>query len=553
VSARTHPRAAARDIAILFGVVAALTLSFAHRPFHIDDDIYIKGAEQILREPWNPLGGTQRIFGEVMPTYHFTQHPPLLSYYIALVARVCGGMTEGALHLAFLVFPLAAAAALYALALRFTVEPLPAALLVVTTPVFVTLSHGLMTDLPFLAGSLGCAACFVYGVDRDRRGLVAAAGLLLAAACFVQYRGVLLVPLLAGYCLLQRRSLRPVVPLAAPAVLLLALWVLHTRRTLGVVHPLDAASWIELQWHRLGRDAAGYVAALGSGTLSPPLLLFAAHRLFRHPVPWAVILGATALVTIALTRGFPLATSGLYAFFFAAGAATVALLLEGGFLREWRRAGAGGVRTKTGADDLFLLMMFLVPVASQVVLNIFASTRSLLLGLPFGVLLFVRVLSREMEAGLRRTLWAGVALTAGGGLAVAVADLRFAQASREVAVAAGQHRDPAHRAWVTGEWGFRHYMEKEGFVPWTVGDVVEDGDVFIYPENACPAALPPDLVAALHQETTVAPRAASALKVTSFEAHAGFYSNFWGPLPFAVASGPLEQARIYRVRRPPPQ
>lgn len=63
------PRArAATEAWLVVLAVAALTLPFLARPFHVDDEVYLRGAEQILQTPLDPLGGTQRMLGELMHT-----------------------------------------------------------------------------------------------------------------------------------------------------------------------------------------------------------------------------------------------------------------------------------------------------------------------------------------------------------------------------------------------------------------------------------------------------------------------------------------------------
>jgi hypothetical protein len=185
-----------------------------------------------------------------------------------------------------------------------------------------------------------------------------------------------------------------------------------------------------------------------------------------------------------------------------------------------------------------------------VALNIFASVRSLLLALPFIVLYLIRNLERN---GSRRTTvaasWIGVGLTAGLGLVLASADHQFAEASRDLAVQASAYRPSAGgQAWFTGEWGLRNYLEKQGYTSITRGDVPAEGDILLIPDVSCPAELRPELTARLTPLGSIAGRPGFRLTTMSFRDRAGFYSNFWGPLPYAPASGPLERAHMFRVR-----
>jgi hypothetical protein len=548
----TGGRAAAtprRDVAVVVAGTLLLTAPFVTKPFHIDDDIYLKGAEQILAHPLSPLGGEQKMLGEVMPTHHFTQHPPLVSYFIALVGWAGGGFGETRLHLAFLVFPVLAGLALYSLARRFCRHALTATLLLVATPAFVVTAHGLMTDLPFLAFSLAAAATFVKGVDGGGSRLPALSGLWLGAACLTQYRGLLLLPLLLLYAWIQRSRLAASVPPLLIPVGLVSLFSLFTFLDLGVLHLADAGSWIDLSTTRTLRDALAYVTLLGGATLFPLLVFWLTRPVLARARIWMALLPAMVLL---IWRWAPDHVGGqrlLLLLFFITGFAMLFVLLPSpARARELvavalRRGGEAEAR-----DELFLMLMALVPLASQVILNLFASARSLLLGLPFLVLLLVR---RASSAGVLEGRWGarilggGIAVTAAFALALGVADDRYARAERDLA---GDLRAHGARLWFSGEWGFRHYMETDGHQYMTAdGAGVARGDTLVLPDIPCPARLDPRLVARLFFVESVESRDSFPIKIMSFEAHAGFYSNFHGLLPYSFSPGPLDRVRVFAV------
>jgi 4-amino-4-deoxy-L-arabinose transferase-like glycosyltransferase len=521
----------------VLGTVLLLTVPFAARPFHVDDDIYIKGAQQVLQDPLRPLGGEQNMLGVVMPTYHFTQHPPLLSYYLAAVHALTGRADEVAFHLAFAVFPLLAAAAFYFLARRFTTAPVAATLLLVTTPAFLVMAHGVMTDVPFLALYLTTTAALVFAIDEARPRLVALAAAALVLCAFLQYRTVILMPLLVLYAWLHQRSVRWALLACVPALVLLALWSFYTWVDLGIVHALDAGSWIELEWSRIATDAVGYLSFLGGATIAPVFLLYAVRRELRRGATWMGSVAAAAAALLLLTESYTGPQKAVLALFVGLAVATLAWLVP-------RRLRAAGPES---GDELFLASLVLVPLLSQVFLNIFASARSLLIALPFVVILFVRRFSRDEGARAGRVLAAGTVLTAVMGLAVAAADYRFAQAAREVAQAAAAQRPASGVTWFTAEWGFRHYAEREGLRYLTLSSPVAEGDVLVVPDVSCPAHLPPALVQRLVPGTSVSSTATGPLTLMSFAARAGFYSSFWGLLPYSVSGAPLERATFFRV------
>jgi hypothetical protein len=200
---------------------------------------------------------------------------------------------------------------------------------------------------------------------------------------------------------------------------------------------------------------------------------------------------------------------------------------------------------------LFLLLVTITALASQVSLNLFASARSLLIALPFLILLLVRRLEGESPRGRgggAKTLAVGIALTAVSGIAVALADFEYAVAERDLARALRGHAWSSARIWFGGEWGFRHYMEAQGYSYTTSdGASVADGDVLVMPDVPCPAGLDPRFVARLHLVEVLASHNTFPLKTMSFEAHAGFYSNFHGLLPYSFSRAPLDRLRVFSV------
>lgn len=553
-----------REAALVVLAVAVATVPFLARPFHLDDEVYLRAAEQVLRSPLDPLGGRATMFGEASTALHMNQHPPLVPYLLALAGRLAGGAREVPVHAAFLLFPLGAALGAWSLARRFTRQALPATLLVVATPAFVVSSHSVMTDVPFLAFHLLAAAAGVKAVDTGRRSLFALAGLLLALGCLTQYRALVLVPLLLAYAVLRGRGRLATALAALPALLALAAFSALVHHHHGVWHLLDAGSWVEPRAPRLAADAVAYVALLGGATLAPPFLLGLLPRL-----GWArVLVPALPLLLLAdlgrrgsgpqelalaslVSEGTPW-EKALLAAFLLCGLCALAPLWPTGRVLRGLVSLLGGPRPRAEvADECFLFLMAAVPLLSQVAVNLFASARSLLVGLPFLVLIVVRRLEAEPRAvQVEARLLSAAALTAAFALPLAVADWRLARAHRELAGQVAERRGPG-RGWFTGEWGFRHYLQQAGFEAMTrAGEGVRRGDLVAVPEVACPADPDPALLARLSLlETLEAGR--FPLRVLGLRPRAGFHSNGWGPLPWSLDGGTLETVKVYRADADP--
>jgi hypothetical protein len=413
-----------------------------------------------------------------------------------------------------------------------------------------------MTDLPHLAFALAACALVVSGVDRDDRRLLAAAGALLALACLTQYRALVFVPLFLGYAWLQGRRLLPVGLAVVPSLVLLGLWSWWNRATLGVPHILDAGGSIPLTPERVLRDGIAYVSFLGGATVFPLFLVFVVRRRLRSPAVWASIAVVVSLIVGRWAPDHRGLQGWLLALFCAVGLATAVGLLPP--RSAWREglARAGGPRwSRDAADELFLLAAAGTLLASQVLLNLFASVRSLLLALPFLVLLLVRRLEAEAASGAaaRRQLVAGTATTVILGLAVAMGDYQLALAERELGARVDCPGEGC-RVWFSGEWGFRDAMVQRGHrYLLTSDDSPREGDVLVMPDLPCPSDLHPAVLPRLELVQVRESERRFPLKVLSFRDHAAFYSNFFGLLPYSFSSLPLDRVRVFRLRERAPE
>lgn len=90
-------------------VVGGITLPFIYKAFHLDDTIFIRLAEEMLRDPL-ALGLPDHGFGGDFFSLYIDTHPPLIAGYLAVLLKIFGGASEAGLHLGFIFFPALAAA-----------------------------------------------------------------------------------------------------------------------------------------------------------------------------------------------------------------------------------------------------------------------------------------------------------------------------------------------------------------------------------------------------------------------------------------------------------
>ncbi|MEO7649941.1 MAG: hypothetical protein ABIZ80_05700 [Bryobacteraceae bacterium] len=176
-----------------------LRLPFLSQAIQGDDIYYLAGAEHAQIEPAHPNNVSYVFLGDrVDMSGH--PHPPLNVWALGALLAAVGDIREVPFHAGYTVFSLLAAWSMWSLAMRFSPQPLWAALLFVATPAFVVNGSSLESDVPFVAFWLASIALFV-----GQRWVLAALAMVLAS--LAAYQAVLLTPIL-GLCawLFFRRS-----------------------------------------------------------------------------------------------------------------------------------------------------------------------------------------------------------------------------------------------------------------------------------------------------------------------------------------------------------
>jgi 4-amino-4-deoxy-L-arabinose transferase-like glycosyltransferase len=542
-----------RDLAVLVGATLAALLPFTARAFNVDDSVYLWVARRIQAKPWDFYGFSVNWNGVVQPMHEINKNPPLVSYYIALAARLVG-WSEVALHLAFLVPAVAAVLGSYLVARRFCAHPLEAALLGTMTPVFLASSTTLMCDVSMLALFLWALWAWIEGLEENRPALLALSGVLAAACALTKYFGVSLVPLLLAWSLMSgRRASAWGWALLIPVVV------------------LAAYQW--LTWRMYGRglllDAAGF-AAEGGGLEKPTLaaralvgVLFVGGccipALFYAPFLWSrrvlLVAGALCLATALLfgrAEGAvgPIELSELPA---ATAWATKTQMLLAAVAGTSLLAVAGADLARYRDRDSALLFMWLggtFVFASFV--NWTNSGRSILPMAPVAGILLVRRIEARLGTAPPRTA-AALRLAFLPGLAVALAvtwsDSRWANSIRDAAgTLVANHSSTASPLWFEGHWGFQYYMQLGGARPLDLArDTVQAGELVVIPMNNVELLPVPDGVATVVDRLQYAEP--TWIRTMSAPLGAGFYSSLFGPLPYAVGRASPDRYFVYRAKR----
>lgn len=502
-----------RNTLIAAAAACLILLPFIAKPFNVDDPFYIRMAQQIMADPLHPYSFDINWSGELRPVWGRMEatFPPLIPYFLASLIKYFG-VHEVPLHAAFLIFSAICGAMMYLLARRFVHHPLVSAVLFAATPVFMTSATGLMLDVPLLAMSLSSMVFLLYGLDEGDHRLLGAAAVMMSVAVLIKYSGLMLIPL-AAFAIARKRRWRFMWYLLIP-LMVFALWNMVTWAIYGAGHFFAAAEHV-------GKGISLHKSmAFGSffgGCLVFPLWLTALSPL-----------SAALLFVVFFALGFVLLQKSIAALLFAAFTAAAAVFLV---RMLWR------IRD----EDPVLLVWFLLGCLMAYLLEPWISARYLLVALPPAVILAV---SRLEQHSIGSTaMGAVIVLTLIAGYAVAVADYRWAASYRDIAAVVG--REGYSNARFAGHFGFQYYLEREGAAAVEVAQERLDRH-YLISARFCDVQRPHQAVRnALRSVARVQPAGYYPVRVMNYAAYAGFYSSFWGILPWSISLQPEEEFTIY--------
>ncbi|MFQ5416619.1 MAG: glycosyltransferase family 39 protein [Myxococcota bacterium] len=525
-------------------------LPFVTRAVSIDAPVFISVAHQIVAHPLDPFG-FQMIWDPTSPdVWVFNRNPPLLSYYLALWIAAFGEV-DTLLHVAMMPFSLLAALSFLGIARRVGAGGARPALLLVATPVYLVLATTVMLDVFLLSFLLLSVYAMLRGVQEESAGWQLAAGGAAAAAGLSKYIGLCSLPLLAaGVVLFHPRPVRVLLRVLSPAVLVWTLWALYTAALYGSPHLAGSTDVVFESRRYKPEEIWNHVFSafvyFGCGLIFP-ILLWGRGLLrgdFRTALAVLGVIVGTLVVQYVLPGGEPTRRALLQpaeATFGALGCAA-AVFVWGAVARPGRLLDDAATR--------FLLLWLGGIVFFSAFLNWHVNAADALLAAPATILLVFRDPALR-PSGRSLAIWLAVMMPLS--LAFAWADRTQANVYRTAAAHIAAEIGDQHGArYFVGNWGFQHYLEREGFqsvVPPHYGrSDLEVGDWVASARNVSQLDVSLNM-----SEFTIRPvwswpfETWLPLRTTNADAGSGFYSHHGGHVPFAWSDLPIERIDLGRV------
>ena len=476
-----------RDWYFLILLWAAVTACNLFKPYHIDDTAYLEIARWIGSHPLHPMVGPLNWEGANLPIYK-TLHPHLFLYLLAGWMKLFGS-SEPATHALQSLNAFACIALMYRLAQ--TLAPSLAlwlTALLALGPAFVV-EQNLMIDLPLLATWLlffYCLICRLHSSRQSRRYLIAA--LACGAAILIKYSSLVLLPVLCGSLLLERR-VKQFWTVSIP-ILILAAWSLFNLFDYGHIHLLGTLGESERPPHSFGEFAITWVVALGSLCgLGPVVFVQSRPRLAR--AAWVVYLAVSAAflalaAAVVFARLTPRQSNIFLQRFFVLNGLLILipLMLDAWNLaqqRIWRRE-----ETLNAAPRLYLLVWIAAASLFYIAFAPFIAARHVLTIVPPVLLLLGMRWGTVTSASKLFALMTTVIVSA----ALCISDWRFADFYRSEAAALSHKLQSSPDqpgkpiVWASGHWGWQWYARSDGLnLIDRHSSPVRPGDILIVPRE----------------------------------------------------------------------
>jgi hypothetical protein len=515
-------------------LASVVLLPFLGKAHTIDDVTFLLQAKHALRDFWHPTAFEMVSDGERIRLSAMLVTGPLMAWL--LIPCVSLGGAEWVAHLLQWLLVCVTVLSTVRIASRFelgTAATRIAGLFVASCPAVIGMATTSMSDVPAMAFAALGLERFLAWVDDRRASQGVAAALALACASLSRSHALAL-PLVASLALLPRPGAARQGRVAVAALPLVASWLLAGALLLVTADPaaahgsiIDAIRGRE-PLHRVGINLTGFgVHWLAAVPLALPWLWARARALALDVVSWLAFAIAGTLLALRVEPRLNVAI--------AVAAALAFVMLLDVLLDALRR----GDRTQ-----LLLGVWLLPPLIALPYVQL--PCKFLLISVPAAALLTGRLLDREQGRLPAVTAGALIAAATALGLLVVLTDAQFADAGRRAArVDIAPRVRAGERVRFYGAWGAQWYAMQTGAEVAATGDPPPvPGDILVASVGT-PGALPGnDLSLEPLGEHAVTSRFG---QIMSRGEGVGFYSNWYGYLPWTWKNGLIERIVVWRV------
>jgi len=543
------------NILLISILAACVLLPFSNRAFLIDDEYHFTVAKQILEHPLRPYDFKADELGGEMNGWNRGEtpwliNPPLMHYFLALGIKIFGENTT-LIRIYFIIFPLISAICMYCLAAEFTAYPLFAALLMVFTPAFLVTSTGLMIDSVLLAFYLLTLVLFIKGEKNKNYLLLVFSGICMGLALLTKYTGISVVFMVALWMFYRWKNIGNrkfyAVYFAIPALMFL-LWSISNIISYGQAHLLacfrDNLVSMGPAWMKI----LSMLVFFSGSLIFPAFIVF---RIFNNgktiPAFSFIALLACYFLFSSDFGGFTQKQSIMISLFIFFSLAYLLLVLK------------KYSKLKINKNTVLLLWLAITLIVIARSMSGTAA-RYYLVSIPPAVLLFINFYDENFgnKKYFRLFLSITCIITLVSGLAVTYSDYLQADVNRRIAAdATSDIKTIRHnKAYFIGNsfTGMHYYMKKFGWQPLFTGTVLQNNDLVLLSEmisRPISMAFLPQIQKEQKNFKYIKSYVYTSrfpVRIMNKNDSAGLYSSFFGSLPFAFSSEPIEIFHLYSYK-----
>ena len=155
------------------------------------------------------------------------------------------------------------------------------------------------------------------------------------------------------------------------------------------------------------------------------------------------------------------------------------------------------------------------------------------------------MLDRIHDNSARILRYATLCAVLASGVSLAVSDYLWANSYKEVS---GYIKDIGYnRGYFIGHFGFQYYLEKTGMAALEVNKPMQGGGYLLAARNADPQKPSMEILSAVKLIELKPLQSSFPLRLMNSKVRAGFYSSYWGILPFNFSFAPLDEVAIFKI------
>jgi len=516
-----------KDIIIIIFVTVCMFTPFINKAYHIDDTLFLRSAEQILKNPLRPYDVMINWFGIDQSLFSANKNPPLVSYILAFLGKI-GGFGEKYIHTVFSLFPLGGAIFMYLLARKLSGNALFITLLLIASPCFWVSGTNIMCDSALLFFALGSVLFYINGEEKGNAVLILLSMIFLGCAALTKYIGVGFIPLLIIYQILRKRRYYNMLYFLIP-IGIFWLWNMHGYRCYGMSHFLISCLYKK-------------PAFMGELMAQLTLVMIYISACLVSPIIYSLRLDKLHILSLAFgiliyIVAYPYFIA-IYKTVSTAESIFIIILTWFSIYIIFKSAENPGI-----AKEPLKILTYLWFYGMLVFITLFnwtVAARNILIMAPPALFLYA-------DSNNKIRNYIALAAVFIISFMVTSTDYDYANIYKDFAKKVRKHA-PYNEVYFVGHWGFQYYMEREGYKPIREGMAVpKEGYSFIVvPTNVSNMLVIDQSVMKTELLKKIVYDNRFGVILINSKKKAGFYSTVFGMFPYVFLEEPLEEFSIYK-------